>query len=69
MGKEAFLAKEAERFDRDYATPRPVGFYAIGGTFLLGSCFILYELIALGALEILNKCSKEDTSRGSPPPV
>jgi hypothetical protein len=69
MGKEKYLANQAERFDRSYINPHSVGVYATGAIIVLGGCFIIYELIALGTLTILNKCSKEEASRGFPPPI
>jgi hypothetical protein len=69
LGKEAFLAKQAERFDKFYVTPHSVGFYIFGSAIVFGGGLVVYELIALGILTILSKCSKEEASAGLPPPI
>ena len=47
-GKEAFLAYHAHRFDRDVATPRPIGPTILGTTMIVVVFCGAYELLALG---------------------
>ena len=55
MGRDAFLAKEAARYDRIFAHPVSVVIDVIVGLFLLGVLFVTYELIAFVVLKILER--------------
>lgn len=46
LGREAYLAKQAERFDKHYAKPDPLVFDVIGCMFLTLPLFGIYEGIA-----------------------
>jgi hypothetical protein len=66
LGREVFLERQGERYDRHYAHPDsfiseiPVGIVFVGG--LYG----VYELLALGVFKVL-KAMSPDKSGGSPP--
>jgi hypothetical protein len=55
MGRDAFLAKEAARYDRFFAQPGSIVIDVIVSLFLLGVLFVAYELIAFVVLKILER--------------
>lgn len=55
MGRAAYLAKEAARFDRLSAHPVWVISWIITCLLLYGGCLIVYELIALAIRKILER--------------
>jgi hypothetical protein len=55
MGRDAFLAKEAVRYDRHFAQPDSIVIEVIVCLFLLGVLFMAYELIAFVVLKILER--------------
>jgi len=46
MGREEYLAKQAQRFDKHYAKPDPYVFDLIGFSILAVPTFVLYEGLA-----------------------
>jgi hypothetical protein len=48
MGKEAFLASQAVRFDQYYAKLHPISHFVAVGTLFGGVLLGVYELLALG---------------------
>jgi hypothetical protein len=55
MGKEAFLAKEAARYDRNFADPVSVIIDVIACLFLLCIFLAIYEAIAFVIFKVLEK--------------
>jgi hypothetical protein len=55
MGREAFLAKEAARYDRYFANPPSIVIEVIVCLILIGICLVAYELIAFVVLKILER--------------
>jgi hypothetical protein len=67
MGREAFIVKMGDRFDKFYAHPTTWG-YTLGVNFaLFGGMLTMYEFVAFGITKILNKLSPNSTS--TLPPV
>jgi hypothetical protein len=61
MGRAAFLAKEAARFDRLVTHPVGVVGWVIGSLIVYGSCLIVYELVALAIRKILERINADNT--------
>lgn len=59
MGRDAFLAKEAVRYDRHFAQPDSIVIDVIAYLFLLGVLLVAYELIAFVVLKILEKINAD----------
>ena len=59
MGREAFLAKETARYDRDFANPHSIVIEVIAGLILIGICLAAYELIAFAVLKILERINAD----------
>jgi hypothetical protein len=55
MGREAYLAGQAARYDRDYAQPHSMIIQVIACLIVIGVCLAAYELIAFVVLKILEK--------------
>jgi hypothetical protein len=55
MGREAYLAKQAARYDRDFANPHSIVLYVIVCLILIGIFLAAYEIIAFIILKILDK--------------
>ena len=55
MGREAYLAKQAARFDRHFARPDPLAAELFAGVILAGLSLGVYELVAFGLSRILKK--------------
>lgn len=55
MGREAFLAKQAARFDRHFARPDPLAAELFVGVIMVGLSLGAYELVAFGLSRILKK--------------
>ncbi len=55
MGREAYLAKQAARYDRDFANPHSIVLYVIVCLIFIGICLAAYELIAFVVLKILER--------------
>jgi hypothetical protein len=60
MGREAYLAKQAARYDRVFAHPLSIVLYVIAGLILIGVCLAAYELIAFIVLKILERLNADD---------
>ena len=63
MGREAFLAKQAARYDRHFAHPESLVIDVIACLFLLGILFAAYELIAFVGAKVLAKANADDPNR------
>ena len=61
IGREAFLAKQATRYDRQIAHPDSIVIEIIAGLFLLGILFAAYELIAFVVLKVLYRMNEGDS--------
>jgi hypothetical protein len=59
MGREAYLAKQAVRYDRDFVQPHSIVFYVIACLILIGICLAAYELIAFVVLKILERINAD----------
>jgi hypothetical protein len=63
MGREAFLAKEAARYDKDFNLSAHPGItlipVVIVSLFLCGILFAAYELIAFAVLKVLEKINAD----------
>ena len=55
MGRDAYLAKQAARFDRHFANPDPVVVQLIAAVILFGIFFSVYELIVFVLAKIFEK--------------
>lgn len=62
IGKDAWLAKKAALYDRDYSHPDSIIMEIIVGLIIIGIFFALYELIAFVILKILEKVSPSDSN-------
>lgn len=52
LGREAFLAQQAERFDRHFAKPDPVAVELAVGLPLTAGFLVAYELVAYGVTKV-----------------
>jgi uncharacterized membrane protein YwzB len=59
MGREAYLAKQAARYDRYLAHPYSTVFYVIACLIFVGICLAAYELIAFVVLKILERINAD----------
>jgi hypothetical protein len=63
MGREAFLVKEAARYDKEFHLSAHPGITlvsaAIASLFLCGILFVAYELVAFMVLKILEKINAD----------
>jgi hypothetical protein len=55
LGREAYLAKQAVRFDKFFAEPPSVALEMFVGVILAGFAFGAYELVAFGLSKVLKK--------------
>ncbi len=55
LGREKFLAKQAIRFDRHFASPDSIGIQGLACVFFAGGLFSAYELVAFGISKALKK--------------
>ncbi len=66
LGRDAFLTKEAARYDRHFAQPASIIVWVIVSLFMLGVLLVAYELIAFVALKILERIKiRNETSYGN----
>jgi hypothetical protein len=61
MGRDAFLAKEAARYDRHLAHPDSIAVTIIVGLIMSCVYFGLYELLAFVLRKILDKSNANDS--------
>jgi hypothetical protein len=59
MGREAYLAKQAVKYDRDFAQPHSIVIYVIACLILIGICLAAYELVAFVVLKILERINAD----------
>jgi hypothetical protein len=59
MGREAYLAQQAAKYDHDFAQPHSIVIYVIAGLILIGICLAAYELIAFVVLKILERMNAD----------
>jgi len=57
MGRDAFLSKQAARFDKFFAHPPALPIEVVGSIIFFGILFGLYEVVALGFSKIFEKAS------------
>jgi len=62
MGREEFVVRQGERFDRQFAKPEPVALELFVGVFLAGCLFGTYELVAFGIAKTLKSIGKSEDS-------
>ena len=62
MGREAFLARQAARFDRRNAKPASVAVTLIIGVMMAGVAFGAYELVAFGISKVAEKACRGNES-------
>ena len=55
MGREAFLAKQATRFDKYHAKPHSIALDLVGTVFIGAAVVGVYELLAFGVSKALKK--------------
>jgi len=65
LGRAAFLAQQATRFDRMEA-PQKVWVTLIAGIIIATVIFGLYELLVFGASKLLSNVSHNDTGSDNP---
>jgi hypothetical protein len=63
-GREAFLAKEAVRFNRHFAKPDPIGIEIFVSVCMSGAVFGAYELVAFGVSKALRSTKANDENPG-----
>lgn len=64
MGRDAFIASETARFDRDYSRSRPIAVEFIGCTIVMVLWFGSYELIAFGVSKAVGKMNRDESVPG-----
>lgn len=62
MGREEYLAKQAQRFDKHYARPDPYSFDLFGCLILAIPTFVMYEGIAWGVARTLKRIDQPGNS-------
>ena len=62
MRREEFLAKQAARFDKQYAKPTPIIVELIACFLLSGAVFGAYELVAFGVSKVAEKFDNGEES-------
>ena len=60
MDRAAYLAQQAQSYDRHYAHPHPLAVYIFACGFLVGGAVVTYEIFAFGAFKVLNRLSGDD---------
>jgi len=60
QGRDAFLAHQADRFDRFYAHPSSIVLELIAVLFMLGFLFVAYEVVAFVVLKILEQIKTDE---------
>ena len=62
MGRDAYLAKQATRYDRNFAHSHSIIITIIACFFLIGISIAVYELIVFVVLKILEKVNAANTN-------
>jgi|GEM_PF-2565871 hypothetical protein len=60
MDRAAYLAQQAQNYDRRYAHPLPLSVLVFVSAFLVGGSVVAYEVLAFGAFKLLNRISGDD---------
>jgi hypothetical protein len=65
MDRAAYLAQQAQSYDRHYAHPLPIIALVFVSAFLVGGALVAYEVLAFGAFKLLNKIAPDIPSTDS----
>jgi hypothetical protein len=65
MDRAAYLAQQAQRYDRQHAHPDSLVVQIFVCGFLVGGAVVAYEVLAFGAFKLLNKTAPDTPSTDS----